>query len=170
MSKPSRRTTKKETTPSGESISSAAATPAKPTASPAADEALPSRSPTSSSALLAHFARALCSARTQWPDAVHRGHGGVSVTNLSDLDTLFCLSASGRVPLGLSIDGKGCSCSGHFPTPTATDWKGGHDRHSKYNKWNLRDFWRRETGWRYMPVEALTAAQGFPATWMLCEA
>jgi hypothetical protein len=50
---------------------------------------------------------------------------------LSHLDTLCCHSDSEPVALALSIDGKGCSCSPRYPTPTASDWKGSTGKGSR---------------------------------------
>lgn len=120
----------------------------------------------SSSALLMNFARDLFSERIRATFArMLPGLGGDSEAAWSRLVTLSCPSDCERVALALSTDGKGCFCSPSLPTPTATDWKGGHDRHPEWRQWNLRDWWRKHTGRRYLPIEVSTAVQGFPATW-----
>lgn len=123
----------------------------------------------SSSELLMHFAHALwCERILQLSEKMHPGLGGGSDWKWSALATLCCPSDYEPVALALSIDGKGCSCCANYPTPTATDWKGGHDLQESWKQFNLRDWWRRWTGLRYLPPEVSTAVQGFPITWTKC--
>lgn len=148
----------------GQSILSAEVTRVRQTAQPVDPGSRVSR--VSSSGLLMSFARALWSERIRCTSGrTLHGLGGDSVLLLSRLVTLCCPSDFERVALGLTTEGTDCSCSPKMPTPTATDWKGGHDRHAKCNQWNMRDWWRWTTGRRYLPIEVLTAVQGFPATW-----
>lgn len=148
----------------GELMSSAGEIPARPTAQPVSPHSRASA--VSSSALLRHFAQALWSEKIQVSsETTLLGPGGNSELAWNRLVTLCCPSDSEPVALGLSIDGTDCSCSPQFPTPTATDWKGGHDRHPQWKQWNLRDWWRHSTGRRYLPIPVLTAVQGFPAMW-----
>lgn len=78
-----------------------------------------------SSVLLMSFALALCCEKIHPSlDAMPLGHGGDSAMNLSALIMRCCPSDSERVVLALTIDGKGCSCSPSYRTPTARDWKG----------------------------------------------
>jgi hypothetical protein len=79
----------------------------------------------SSSVLLRNFAHALFSGRIQQLQGqMHLGLGGDSAENWSDLDTLCCPSDSGHVALALTTSENDCSCSPHYRTPTARDWKG----------------------------------------------
>jgi len=44
------------------------------------------------------------------------------------------------------------------------DWKGGHDRLPTCRQWNLRDWWRRQTGRRYLPISVFDSRAGIPVT------
>lgn len=105
-----------------ESMSSAAATPARETATPAASTNGNTRTwDPSSSALLTHFARALWSGRTRTPPAPTLfGLGGECGLSWSEWDTVCCPSDSAPVALGLTTVGTACSCSASVPTPTAS--------------------------------------------------
>ena len=143
---------------------SAGATHVRPIVPPASRANLVSE--VNSSALLMGFARALWLEKIlPMFDKMPRGHGGDFDALCENLAMLCCPLDSGRVALGLVIDGIGCSCSVAFPTPTASDWKGGHDIAEKYRQFNLRDWWRKKTGSRYMPIAFLEAVQGFPDMW-----
>lgn len=75
--------------------------------------------------LLLTVALALFSGRIQPSSAkMPRGRGGESGTPSKTLVTLCCPSASGRVALALTTGETACSCSPHYRTPTARDWKG----------------------------------------------
>ena len=139
--------------------------PARPTAQPASRQQLALE--LNSSVWLQQFALELFSEKIQATSAkTLHGLGGDSETVCDLLATWCCPSDSERVALGLTIGETDCSCSPRLPTPTATDWKGGHDRHNEWNQFNLRDWWRQKTGRRYLPISVLTAVQGFPAMWM----
>lgn len=140
---------------------------AKPTAQPwEAVTASTRASAVSSCGLLLHFARALWSERIRpTSDAMLPGLGGASEMALNRSVTLSCPSDSEPVALGLSISGNGCSCSPRYPTPTASDWKGGKRKRKSGSQVNLRDEFTQTTGWLYLHPEDLEAAQGFPTTW-----
>jgi hypothetical protein len=91
--------------------------------------------------------------------------GGESDLPLSRLVTLCCPSDSEPVALGLSTSATDCSCSPSFPTPTATDWKGGKRYIREGFSPNFRDWWMSIHGRTYPHELAITAAMGFPATW-----
>jgi hypothetical protein len=78
-----------------------------------------------------------------------------------------CPSDSGRVALGLSIDGIACSCLVSAPTPVACAWRGGTAKdHPRANRKTTFHHWfTRTTGWTYAEPEAIEAAQGFPDMW-----
>lgn len=149
--------------------SSVEATPARLTVLPLAAALQPSRAlALSSSASLMLFARALFSARIQHEfGGSLPGLGGDSELASNLLVTLCCPSDCGPVALAGSIDGIGCSCSVNYPTPTATDWKGGKAR-KRGQQSNLRDLWKEWTGQTYLPPEVSAAVQGFPIMWTKC--
>lgn len=123
----------------------------------------------SSSGLLMRFARDLfCERIRPLCEGMHLHHGGSSEMAWNALVTLACPSSSEPVALAVATKGSECSCSARYPTPTATDWKGG-----KANKRGvslvLRDKWKEWTGQTYLPVEVSTAVQGFPPMWTKCE-
>lgn len=57
-------------------------------------------------------------------DLTRPGLGGDSEASLKNLAMQFCQSDSEPVVLGLTTNGKGCSCSPNYRTPTARDYKG----------------------------------------------
>jgi hypothetical protein len=78
-----------------------------------------------SSALLTHCALAWCSEKTlQLSARMLRGHGIDSAMSLRNAVMEFCPSAGERVALVSITVVNDCSCSPHFRTPTARDWKG----------------------------------------------
>jgi hypothetical protein len=111
------------------SISSPAATRAKkiqqreqPEPSVRSQVSVPSLSPS-----LNRFALALCFAKIRRAlGRMPHGHGFDFEIVCTILDTLCCPSDFGRVVLGLTISGIGCSCSPSVPTPVASDWQGWH--------------------------------------------
>lgn len=150
-----------------ESIASSAAIRARPTAQQSAAERASKRVlGVSSSALLLHFARALWSEKIQHSQGeMLLGLGGDFDTSLSRLVTLSCPSDCEPVALGLSISVTDCSCLPSYPTPTASDWKGGKRKQKAGTQANLRDVFTQATGLLYLHPEDLEAAQGFPITW-----
>ena len=112
-------------TTSSPSMLSAAATPASATVTPEEMEEGLRVQRITSSALLMSFAHALFSARILPSSGqMHLGLGGDFAQNSNVLVTLCCPSDSGRVALALTTEESGCSCSPHYRTPTARDWKG----------------------------------------------
>jgi len=107
------------------SMLSVGATLASETAMPGETAEAKSRPLPSSSALLTSFARELFSEKILPSLGQMRlGLGGDLAENSNRLDMLCSPSGSGRVALGLTIDGSACSCSPRYRTPTARDWKG----------------------------------------------
>lgn len=123
----------------------------------------------SSSELLMYFARALWSERIRHScESARLLHGGPSEAAWNSLVTLACPSNCEPAVLGLSTSGSECSCSVSYPTPTATDWKGGKAR-KRGRQANLRDLWKEWTGQTYLPPEVSAAVQGLPIMWTKCE-
>ena len=153
----------------GESILSVAATPARKTAGHAPPEPVVNRVlAVSSSALLMHFARDLFFERIlPTSGAMLPGLGGDSEIRWSRLVTLCCPSDCEPAALALSIDANECSCSVSYPTPTASDWKGGKVHQAKRDGFSpvFRDWWKATTGLLYPPISVIEAVQGFPDTW-----
>jgi hypothetical protein len=114
------------------STSSAGETPARRTAGSESPEApLSPASAASSSGLLRSFARGLSSARIPAESvATPRGPGSDSGPSCDDWDTRFFPSDSGPVVLALTTNGRGCSCSPRYPTPTASS----HNRPARVEK------------------------------------
>lgn len=125
------------------------------------ESALSRRSDMSSSVLLMHFARELWFERIlPLSDPMLPGLGGDLEPNLKDLITWCCPSDCGRVALGLTIDGIGCSCSPKLKTPCARDWKG------KGRQGSLpKILWEQFGGSGYPNPAFYEAVQGFPDTW-----
>lgn len=151
----------------GKSIASLAAIHAKRIAEPAHPISLVNRaSATSSSALLMSFAHALWYARIRRLFGVTLpGLGGDFDLNLNRLVTLCCPLDCEPVALGHSTGGNECSCSVSFPTPTATDWRGGKKKRKAGTQANLRDEFTQRTGLLYLHPEDCEAALGLPTTW-----
>ena len=154
-------------TPCGGPTSFAAATRAKRTAEPAPEITARNRaSAMSSSALLRHFAHALWSAKIQpSPGPTLPGLGGECELLWNRLATLSCPSDSEPVALGLTTSATGCSCSLSYPTPTASDWKGGKRKRKAGSQANLRDEFTQRTGLLYLHPADCEAAMGFPTMW-----
>lgn len=123
----------------------------------------------SSSALLMRFARELWCEKIQQEFAgTLPGLGTDSEAAWRRLVTLSSPLDFERVALGRSTSVTGCSCSLSWPTPTATDWKGGKARKPGMQV-NFRDVWKEQTGQTYPPPEVSAAVQGFPPMWAKCE-
>lgn len=153
----------------GESMSFAGATHARLTLEPLEDMSPNQRAlRVSSSALLMFFARELWSEKIQpLCEGTHLLPGGSSEAAWNALVTLACPSNYEPVALGLNTKGNECSCWVSYPTPTATDWKGGKAR-KRGMQANLRDLWKEWTGQTYPPPEVSIAVQGFPIMWTRC--
>lgn len=159
-----------ETRASGKSISSQEETHAKQI--PALSEGMSPRMRAlrvSSSGLLMRFARNAFFERTLLMcDGMHLLPGGSSEMAWNALVTLACRSDYEPAALAVVTKGSECSCSAHYPTPTATDYKGGHARR-RGKQANLRDLWKEWTGQTYLPPEVSIAVQGFPFMWTKCD-
>jgi hypothetical protein len=124
----------------------------------------------SSSELLMSFALALLSEKTQAEsEPMLPGLGNDSEWSWRKWVTQFCHSDSEPVVLGLTTDGKGCSCLVTLPTPCKRDYKGMSSK-----KWRERTpAEARKSGcksWATLPdaiggtphPEFLEAVMGFP--------
>lgn len=107
------------------SMSSVEVIPASATATHGGTGPATNHQRSTSSDWLASFARALWFGKIRQPSAQMRlGLGGDSVTSSDGSAIESCPSDYERVALGLTTHGIDCSCSPHFRTPTARDWKG----------------------------------------------
>ena len=125
----------------------------------------------SSSELLMHFAHALWYGRIQSPQPTLPGLGSGFDVNWSKLVTLACPSDSEAAAVGRTRDASECSCSVHWATPKASDWKGGtaKQRTDGGNREEFKHQWTRRTGYTYPDPEVIEAVLTFPVGWTALE-
>lgn len=153
----------------GKSMSSAAETHARETAEPEQSGMLHKRiRALNSSALLTHFARELWSEKIRI-QAVPTlfGLGGACGMSLSESATLCCPSDCDPVALGHPTGETACSCSGSYPTPTASDWRGSTGKGSRRGTFAETVAVACEANGQtvYPHPESVEAVMRFPPSW-----